>query len=158
MLKRVMIAAAVLACSTAISDAETLFQGTLRFTAVNAACANVASAGNQDNALFHPASVPGNDNFTALNAIYDFGARSWKLLAAGSFTSSYQQVSNVGIGWSDYTPSKPTFILVSKQQPATLLSTTPNVTLFGKIKNPNGNIGEETCVATFIFVGVNSQE
>jgi len=140
------------------AGAETLFCGVLNVTAVTPACTNEVSINDNSNAQFHPADVAGNSNFSALNQIDRYSAHSLKLLAPGSFTDAFQQTSNVSIGWSDYTPDKPSFLLVSKQMPSTLTTTTPNVTLVGQIKNPYGDTGFEACVETFIFVGFNQQQ
>ena len=156
MFRRMILTVAALGSMASMAQAEVLFRGTLQFTAVNAACTDGPRVGDQDNARFHPALLPGNNTFEALNQIWNFGATSWRLLASGGFTASFQQTSNASIGWSDFTPDKPTFISVSKQAPAALTATTTNVTLVGKIKNPWGNIGQENCVASFIFVGVKS--
>ncbi len=154
MFKYTILATALLSSSVISASAETLFRGTLQVTAASVGCTKGPEAGDISNGQFHPAAVPGNFNFSAVNVIERFNAQSLRLLAAGSFTSSFQQVSNVAIGWSDFTPDKPGFVLVSKQTPATLAATTPNVTLVGKIKNPFGITGQENCIANFLFVGV----
>ena len=148
-----VIAVAALSSLAAPASAEILFRGIMEVTAVNTNCTDGPSVGDSDNARFHPAAAPGNFNFSAFNLIYGFGATSWKL-NTGSFTTTFQQVSNNSIGWSDYTPDRPSFFLVSKQAPATITAITPTVILEGKIKNPWGNIGQETCVATFRFAGL----
>jgi hypothetical protein len=137
------------------ASAEILFYGEMRISAVTPACTDGPSVDDIFRSRFHPAAAPGNSNFSALNRIVNFSANSWRL-DSGSFTSSFQQVHNNGIGWSDYTPDLPSFLLVSKQTPATIIATTTDVVLVGKIKNPFGNIGQESCVATFRMVGIQS--
>ena len=147
------ISTAALLSLAAPASAEILFRGFMRITAVNASCTDGPNVGDSDNGQFHPAAAPENMNFSAFNQIYTHGATSWRL-DGGSFTNSFQQVSNVGIGWTDYTPDKPSFLLISRQAPATITTTTASILLEGKIKNPRGNIGQENCVATFRFVGL----
>ena len=147
------MASVALSSLAAPASAEILFRGIMNVTAVNANCTDGPNVGDSDNAQFHPAAAPGISNFSAFNQIHRFGAISWKL-NTGSFTTAFQQVSNNAIGWSDYTPDKPSFFLVSKQAPAAITAITPTVILEGKIKNPWGNIGQETCVATFRFAGL----
>ena len=158
MFRQTTISLVVFIMLSTAASAETLFSGVLNVTAVTAACTNEASVNDNSNAQFHPADVAGNSDFAALNQIDRYSARSWKLLAPGSFTDAFQQTSNVSIGWSDYTPDKPSFLLVSKQTPTTLTTTTQSVTLVGKIKNPYGDAGFEACEETFIFVGFNEQQ
>ena len=152
MIKHALFASAIGFTFIAPASAETNFQGILQFTDANDSCVEGPRAGDTYNGQFHPGAVPGNSNFSALNKIERFGAQSWRV--RGNFANLFQQVSNNGIRWSDYTPDKPSFVEVSKQTPATLTATTPDVTLVGKIKNPWGNIGQENCVANFLFVGV----
>lgn len=154
MIKYALIASAIGFAFTAPASAETLFDGTLQFTAVTAACTEGPYAGSIDKGRFHPSTVPGNLGFTALNRIWSWGAESWNLEGAGGFTGSFQQVGNQGIGWNAYTPSKPSFVQVTAQAPTTLTATTPSMTLVGKIKNPWGHIGQENCIASFRFIGV----
>lgn len=147
------IAAAAVLSLAAPASAEILFRGIMNVTAVNANCTDGPNVGNSENAQFHPAAAPGNSNFSALSQFGRYHATSWAL-NTGSFTTTFQQVSNKSIGWSDFTPDKPSFFLVSKQAPVNITSTTPTIILEGKIKNPRGNIGQETCVATFRFAGL----
>ena len=148
------LGAALLSGTATSARAEILFRGLMEWTAVNAACAGGPRAGDQDNARYHPAVAPGNFNFAALNRIWRFGATSFAL-ETGSFTTAFKQVSNVSIGWSDYTPDRPSFVRLT-QSPATITSTTPNVTLVGQIKNPWGEIGLENCIVDFRMVGLKS--
>jgi hypothetical protein len=151
MLKRLfLVSVSTLLCQVPAS-AETLFRGAFFVTAVDS-CTS-ANEGDFYNAQFHPSALlPGNSDFSAINTIYPFGGTSYHLLT-GSFTSSFLKVTNVSLGWSDFKPDKPSFVLVSKQTPATLDATTKSVTLTGKVKNPFGITGEESCVETFLFVG-----
>ena len=104
-------------------------------------------------AQFHPAGTPGNSHFSALNTFSDFSSTSYQL-DSGGFSNSLQQVTNVSIGWGVYTPDKPSFVLVSKQTPGILKSTTKFVSLQGQIKNPRGNTGQDGCIADFLFSGI----
>lgn len=154
MITKPLLAVAVLLSIASSAQAETLFRGTIRVTGVTAGCTQGPNIGDQDNAQFHSALVPGNVALTALNRISTYGGTSWRLLAPGGFTTSFQQVSNLSFGWSDFTPSKPTFILVTKQTPATLAATSASVVLTGRIRNYFGNTGQDTCIANFTFAGV----
>ena len=132
-----VIAVAALSSLAAPASAEILFRGIMEVTAVNTNCTDGPSVGDSDNARFHPAAAPGNFNFSAFNLIYGFGATSWKL-NTGSFTTTFQQVSNNSIGWSDYTPDRPSFFLVSKQAPATITSTTTFIIVKKSANRANG--------------------
>ena len=153
MLKFAMLASSMALTLAAPANAEILFRGAISITnAVN--CPNGPNISDLDNAQFHPKAAPGNAPFSALNIIHNYSATSFAL--NGKFNSSFQQVTNNSIGWSDYTPEKPSSVLVSSQDPATITAETGSVTLVGKIKNPFGEAGSETCVATFRMVGVKS--
>ncbi len=159
MVKFAALSLSVLCLTATTASAEILFRGSMRITAVSAGCTGVVGVNNQWNAQFHPATAPGNDNWSALNRIDQYGAQSYRKLTAGAFTASFQRVSNNGIGWSDYTPSKPTFVSVSVQTPGTIKATTVGVSLTGQIKNIFGDSGSaENCVASFAFAGVKSPQ
>lgn len=143
---------ALLATSALPASAEILFRGVIKWTAANAACAGGPNAGNEENARYHPAIAPGNSNFSALNRIWSYGATSYTL-DTGSFTNAFQKVRNDSIGWSNYTPDKPSFVKMT-QSPATITATTENVTLVGQIKNPWGDNGFENCIVDFRMVGI----
>jgi hypothetical protein len=135
------------------AHAEILFRGALFVTATDG-CTPFPQEGDFSNAQFHPsgAILAGNGNVTALNAIYSFSAVSYSLDSA-PFTDAFQKVVTNGIGWTYYKPDRPSYVLVSKQTPATLDSNTKSVTLVGQIKNPFGITGQQGCVASFLFVG-----
>lgn len=140
----IISAAAMLGLATP-THAETLFRGVLVYTSVNAACAGIRDVGNQDNAQFHPRGL-GNDNFSAMTTIYDFGGNSYHL-DNGSFSTIYKKVNTGGLGWSKYDASAQASILLNPIP--TITSTTSTLTLVGKIKNPNGNTNEANCEASF---------
>ena len=150
-MKRISVVALMLFATAGVARAEALFRGHLEVTSATTGCP--FGQGTHFNGLFHPMSVPGNSNFSALNRIDDFEAQSYDL-AGGNFTSAFKLVSNIRQGWNSFTPSKPTFLKVTSQAPATQTVTTPNVTLVGQLKNPKGNAGEEACIIGFRFVGV----
>src|SRR5438105_13056006 len=151
MLKRLLIVSMSSLMCTVPAFAENLFRGALFATSVSG-CPSGPFEGDFLNAQFHPSGtvLPGNQNMTALNTIYPFGGTSYHL-PIGDFTSSFQKVSNVSLGWSDFKPDKPSFVAVDSRKPATLDANTKSVTLTGRIKNPYGQIGQESCVETFLF-------
>src|SRR5205823_11384686 len=118
MLKRLLIVSMSSLMCTVPAFAENLFRGALFATAVNG-CPSGPFEGDFLNAQFHPSGtvLPGNQNMTALNTIYPFGGTSYHL-PIGDFTSSFQKVSNVSLGWSDFKPDKPSFVAVDSQKPA----------------------------------------
>ena len=137
----------------ATAQAETLFRGLLHFTAVSGPeCNNTGRVGDRYNTQFHP-RVPGNANFAAITRLFDFGGLSYKLEGA-NFTPTLQKTITGGIGWDAYTPQKPISVAVLKQLPPDLTPNSPTVTLIGKIKNPWGDPGSETCVVDFTAVYV----
>jgi hypothetical protein len=152
MIVRHVLAIAIIAATSAAAQAEMIYRGGFKFTKANPSCTEGPGAGENYTAQFHPASAPGNFNFTALNRFFYYSATSYKL-STGSFSNSFKQVTNTSLGWSDFKPDKPSFVLVSKQTPAAIDSNTKSVTLIGQIKNPFGSIGQENCVADFIFSG-----
>ena len=101
-----------------------------------------------------PPGVAGNDDFTALSLVYDYGALGHRIDAA-NFTGSYKVMQSGGVGWGDgYTPKKRTSILISTQQPKALSASTPSILLTGKLKNPWGSVGAELCEVSFRSVYV----
>jgi hypothetical protein len=136
------------------ASAETLFEGAMKITAATG-CTMGPSVGWSSFSSFHPNAVTGgtNNNFTALNFVFPTGGLSWSL-AAGAFNATFKQTTCGGIGWNVYSCAKPSFIKVTSQVPASLTTTTPTMSLFGQIKNFNGQVGQENCVATFVMVGI----
>jgi hypothetical protein len=151
MLKRLLVVSVLGLLCTTRAFAETLFRGAL-FTTKADNCPNGPNEGDFSNAQFHPSALPGNNDFSALNKIFSFSALTYHLLT-GSFTPAFQKVNTVGIGWTDYKPEKPSSVLVSKQTPPSLDANTKSVTLIGKIKNPFGEVGQDSCIESFLFVG-----
>ena len=152
MSKFALLASSMLLALATPASAEILFRGVIRITAAQN-CPNGPNVGNLDHASYHPRGL-GNENFAALTQIWTFGANSYRLADGKNFTASFQQVISKGIGWADYTPSKPSFVLVSSQVPKPLTLGTTSITLKGRIKNPRGNDGAETCIVDFEMVGV----
>lgn len=138
---------------TTTAQAETLFRGLLHFTKVSGPeCNDAGRVGDRYNTQFHP-RIAGNANFAAITRLYDFGGISYKLEGA-SFTPTLQKTITGGLGWDAYTPQKPISVAVLTQVPANLTENSPTVTLTGKIKNPWGDPGSETCVVDFTAVYV----
>ena len=134
-----------LAVLTPEAQAEVLFRGVFKITNVNAACTQGPNKGYLDNTQFHPRGL-GNDNFTALTTISNFGGRSYKLEGA-DFGTSFTPVITQGLGWSAYTADKKASVLID---PVPIIGIATNfLTLTGKIKNIYGNSGQENCVADF---------
>jgi hypothetical protein len=140
-----MITVAALLCLAGSTQAEILFRGVVVVTAVNAACAGVLNLGDQGNAQFHPREL-GNDNFSALTTINEFGGHSYSV-DKGSFAATYKKVITGGLGWSKYDANAQASVLLSPVPALTLATET--LTLTGKIKNPNGNTNEANCEASF---------
>jgi hypothetical protein len=147
--KKVLLAAAMFAWLGADTGfAETRFRGNILFTAVQNCPDGYAREGWHFRSEFHP-RVAGNDNFSAVSLVFDYGAAGFKLDNA-NFTASYQEVLTGGVGWGDaYVPPQKAFVLVSAQQPATLSPTSPSVIVTGKIKNVWGQDEGVNCEVSF---------
>jgi hypothetical protein len=157
MLKRSLLAAMCLVTAVVPAQAEMLYQGLLKFTKASASCTQGPGAGERYTAQFHPASAPGNNNFSSLNFFFYHNAHTYHLLT-GDFSTAFKKVSNVSIGWTDFTPDKPSFVLVSKQIPAAIANNSVFVSLIGQVQNPWGNTGQEACIADFAFTGILEKE
>jgi hypothetical protein len=153
-----------LLCCTAIVmgmtmpvSAETLFDGTIKITAVTAACTQGPSVGDYTSATFHPRSVTGGTqtrSASGLNMLWDTGARTW-VVENADFTSTFQQTTtNWAINWTAFMPQKPSFVKIISSSPATFTTTTQTVSLYGQIRNFYGLSGQENCIATFRMVGI----
>jgi hypothetical protein len=148
MVKGLTCAGLVLMAMSMPSAAETNFRGNLVFTAVKNCNAKDAQAGWEFKSSYH-VPMSGNDNFSGLSLVYQYGAIGHRLENA-KFTSAYKVVKTGGVGWGDaYTSKRQSSILVSLQVPSTLTPTTPSVIVTGKIKNVWGDIGVENCEVTF---------
>ena len=132
------------------AQAEILFRGVFEVTAARG-CPNGPKAGDRDNMQFHPRALTGNSNFAALTTIWDFGGQEYRLRNGLDFKTSYQVVRNGGLGWDIYKPAKSSSVLITSTVPAvsSITSTTPSITLVGKIKNPYGLAGSENCEIAF---------
>jgi hypothetical protein len=154
--KSLLCCTIVAAGATTPVSAETIFEGRMTITAVNAFCTQGPGVGQSGTATFHPNSVSGgtqNQNASGLNIFFDTGAQSWKLEGA-AFTTAFQQTTGAGVGWTYYTAQKPSFVRIISQSPALIATTTPTISLYGQIKNYWGFPGHESCVATFRMVGL----
>ena len=148
MLKALLFASVLVAAIVNQASAEVLFRGNIVFTAVKNCTPDDAEVGRDFKSQFHP-RVTGNDDFTALSLVYEYGALGHRIEAA-NFTDSYQAAASGGVGWGDgYTPKKRTSILISAQQPKTFSASTPSILLTGKLKNPWGDVGAEQCEVSF---------
>lgn len=149
----ILVSAAVLSLN-APARADNVFWGNMIVTAATS-CPNGPNVHDNYRASFHPKDILGNAAFSAYNIFLNFGARTHRLDSA-NFTASFQSTATVGIGWSDFVPPKPVFVKFAKQTPTILTAGTPTVTIVGQIKNPEGRVGEENCIASFTFAGVNT--
>jgi hypothetical protein len=149
-------AAIVIGMTTSVS-ADTMFDGTMKITAVNAACTQGPQVGDYTSATFHPRTVTGGTqvrNASGLNMLWDTGAKTW-VVENADFSSTFQQTTtNYAINWTAFVPGEPSFVRIISSSPATYATTTQNVTLYGQIKNFYGMTGQENCVATFRMVGL----
>jgi hypothetical protein len=148
MYRKLFLAGLALTAMAAPGQSETRFRGNVIFTAVKNCDPGAAQVGWSNKSEFH-APVSGNDNFSALSLIYSHGGIGHRLDNA-KFTNVFKATKTGGVGWGDmYVAKRQSSILISSQQPATLLPTTPSVTLVGKFKNVWGDIGNEQCEVTF---------
>jgi hypothetical protein len=148
MIRTILSAGVILAAAPSMCMADTSFRGNVVFTAIKNCKSGVASVGEQYKSQYHT-PMPGNQNFSAISLVYRYGAIGHKLDNA-KFNTTFQETASGGVGWGDsYTPERPTYVLISSQQPSTLTPTTPSVIISGKFKNQWGDPGDENCEVTF---------
>jgi opacity protein-like surface antigen len=135
----------VLAGVAGEARAEVLFRGIIETVSASAECAGIRNVGALDSVQYHPRNL-GNDNFAALTTIWSFGGHSYSLSGA-DFGLNFTQVETGGLGWSVYNSNKKASVLFDPVPD--IDAQTKFLALKGKIKNPNGNEGEEQCVIGF---------
>ena len=163
MLKYPMLAALAALIVAGPAKAETLYRGTLVYTVVNTSCPNGPTAGEIHTAQYHPEIVSGVAQTyvaAALNVYHYFGIIGVKInnaefpvSKAGIFVTP-NPLTPYGVGWSDYTPSPGSNLIVMSRTPATLSNKTPVVVMTGKIQNPRGGTVGPNCIASFEFTGI----
>lgn len=148
MFKAFLLAVGVATVLSSQASAEVRFRGHVVITAINNCQNGEMQVGWDFRSEFHP-RLAGNDDFTGLSLVHDFGAIGNRLQSK-DFTSAYQTVIKGGVGWGDgYVPQKKGAILLSTQQPKIISASTQTINVTGKMKNPWGDEGSEQCEATF---------
>jgi hypothetical protein len=157
MIRRALLAVALLAGSATTTFAETVFVGAITFTAVTPQCTTVR-ANDKAASVFHP-NIVGNFSFAGLSVVWDFYSRGHILetppnTARRNFGPVFQAVKTGGTGWGDpyiWEPSRWAQIRVTSYVPAlaSINSTTRFVTITGQIRRPNSDGGGLACVADF---------
>ena len=66
--------------------------------------------------------------------------------------------TEVNVDWFDYKPAYPANLIVMSERVITPPTGYPTLTMLGKVANPVGNNLENTCVVTFEFTGVESNQ
>ncbi len=149
------------------SKAEALFDGVMTFTGVTSPCSGGPFdpiVGHNYTGQFHPRTVLGVAQtlpFASLNFCSEFQAYGFLVKTGGNFPNTFVSPSPIQsdyIGWSHFNPAPAPDVAIISQGPATISTTTPQVTLVGKISNPNGNSSQASCVASFLFVGVSNPQ
>lgn len=147
---------AIVAAMPSAVSAETMFDGKMKITAVNN-CPQGPAVGQVSNASFHPNAVTGGTqmrNASALNMLRETGAQTW-VIENAAFTSAFQQTTtNLAINWTAFVPAKPSFVKITKPNPAVFSATAASVSIAGQIKNFAGQPGQENCIVTFDMVGL----
>jgi hypothetical protein len=151
MIKRALIAAALLASGISGAWAEVVFEGSIRHTAVSAQCQN-QHVNDKYNSTFHP-NTAGNDNFSSLSWVSSHGARGHSL--SGALTNIFQDVVTGGVGWGDaFIVPEEEFaqirLISSTPVIANLTTTTQAVILRGQIRRLFNDPGGLACTVTFI--------
>lgn len=156
MIRRTLLAAAILACSGTAALAETVFVGAITFTSVTSQCTTVR-VNDRAASVFHP-NIVGNQSTAGLSWVWDFYSRGHAihstLPARQNFDGTFRSVQTGGTGWGDayiWPSSKWAQIRVTSYTPAlaSINSSTPFVTIIGQIRRPNNDSGGFACVATF---------
>ena len=144
MFKRLFFAATILSTFATQASAEILYRGTIIWTAVSGCVGE--QKGYIFGSQFHPRLLGGNDNFSGLTVVHNFGAAGYQL-DSQNFPNALVQVGSGGVGWSAYDFQFPAFVRVISQDPPTLTTASPAIRLVGKIKNPWGD--QANCLVDF---------
>ncbi len=153
MIRGAILGAALVASGATTAMAETVFVGTIKFTAVTAQCQNVRLH-EYARSTFHPAVRGGNQNFAGLSWVWTNYARGHKLNGA-NFDATFRTVVTGGTGWGDpYTvaAAQQAQIRITSYAPAlgTITAATPTLTIVGQIRRLGNDPGGLACVATFL--------
>jgi len=155
MIRRTLLAAAILACSGTAALAETVFVGAITFTSVTSQCTTVR-VNDRSASVFHP-NIVGNQSTAGLSWVWDFYSRGHAIHSGAirqNFDGTFRSVQTGGTGWGDayiWPSTKWAQIRVTSYTPAmaSINSSTPSVTIIGQIRRPNNDSGGLACVATF---------
>lgn len=153
MIKRALLAVALLAGSAGVASAEIVFVGTIKITAQTAQCGRQRV---NDNAVsvFHPAAVGGNQNFAGLSWLWQHYSKG-HALGGRNFDATFRTVTTGGTGWGDAyivgaTRQAQIRIMTSVPAVGAITATTPAVQMTGQIRRFDDDPGGLACVFTFI--------
>jgi hypothetical protein len=152
MVRTAILATLLLAGVTTVASAESVFTGTIKFTAVTTQCRNVR-VNDFGNSVFHP-KITGNANFAGLSWVWSHYAHG-HVLSNLNFDATLRTVVTGGVGWGDvYTKpaTQASKIAITAYSPpiANITASTQTVIIVGKIARPFNDPGGLSCVATFL--------
>ena len=152
MMKRAILAAALLAAATATASAEIVFVGTIKITAVSPQCQNI-NVNDINQSSFHP-RVAGNANFSGISWVSNHSARGHGLNGL-AFDATFRTVVTGGVGWGDpyeVDAARRAQIRVLSYTPAlaNITNTTPTLTILGQVRRLFEDPGGLACIATFV--------
>ena len=137
------------------AKAEILFEGFLKITSANKACTKGPKVGTILRSRFHPGTVTGamqNWAGSAIDIYNPFDSRSYRL-NSGMFGATLTNVYNTTLLSTTLKTMKPSKLSITSQTPASITNTTTSLTFAGKIMNPNGLKGQETCLVGYLWAG-----
>ncbi len=155
MLRLGLMATVAIVALPATANAEYLYQGYMKVTSATAACTAGPKVGTIYKSHYHPAVVSGavqNWVGSAIDTFQYFGSRSWAL-NNGSFSSTAKTVTNTVLNSTVLTPKLSSKVSITSQAPTPLTTTSTFLGFSGKITNPNGLKGQETCVIGYDWAG-----
>ena len=163
--------AAALTLISGVARADVHYQGLLYVIGSTGSCDPFLATGITANADYHPAfaeGFPTQKRISALNVYYNilglFGAhvirldnRNFPRSPDGKFETP-NPFTELNVDWYDYKPAFPANLIVTSEKLTPAPNGFPSLTMTGRIANAVGNDIEATCVITFEFAGVQSQQ
>jgi hypothetical protein len=157
MIRKILLAAALLAAAPVTASAEVVFIGTVVFTAVTSQCQN-SHVGDRYPSVYHPKypitpAATANANFSGLSFIKGHYADG-HFLNSLAFDATFRTVVTGGVGWGDtYTRPQAQWaqirLLSSVPATANITTATQTVTLIGQAKRLFSDPGGLNCIVTF---------
>jgi hypothetical protein len=153
MIRRALLAVALLAGSATAASSEIVFVGTIKITAQTAQCQR-NRVNEYANSAFHPAAVGGNDNFAGLSWVWTHYSRGHGL-PGRNFDATFRVVQTGGVGWGDpyiVDAARQSQIRIISSVPAVsaITAATPALQMTGQIRRFDDDPGGLACVFNFI--------